>query len=246
MLIWATDANGERSTFQVGPDGRVYDRSPGVRIATKRGAWTWIETPVDVATAPCSTGGYEKPPGIGVATRASLVRNAEEQIVVQPKETPCCPNEARHTVALRASLGPLLFVEETDFSFECGAHGHTEKSFLVWDADRAERVDLLGALPDAERLEAAASRMTGELAPGDKGEITALFPVLRDGRVVVEAQVSAPACYACGDGVWSSYTRSVRLPTRPPAPLEPYLSVPPQVVGFVRTHPDLEVGGWSR
>jgi hypothetical protein len=228
----------------------VIERLPGARIATSSAEWTWIAAPVPVSTSACAEGSVTRPAGVGTATRAVLATGGREQLVVA-REARCCPNEARHTVRLRASLGPMLFVEEADFSFECGAHGSTDVAFFVWDAERAARLDVLGEVPHADRLKAAVAKnvvgAAGSLVP-DEGtaEITALVPTFRPRDVALEAQISLPACYACSDGAWSSYTRSVRVPAEAPPMLAPWLALPEGVVAFRRGHPDTDVRGWSR
>jgi hypothetical protein len=249
VLVWVTAKDGDRSTYRLRADGRPLERMAGVRIATRAGEWTWIASPAPVITEACAdggVGGVQKPAGVGTTTRVALVGDGGAQTVVV-RDTPCCPNEARHTADLRASLGPLLFVTESVFSFHCGAHGHTEASFFVWDAERRARVDVLTDVPDAARLKVAASTGIAEAVPGDAAvDLTALFPVVRAGRLGFEAQLTFPACYACSDGAWSSYTRSVRLPALPPPVLEPFATVPRAVVLFAKSHPEVELGGWSR
>lgn len=247
VLVWVDEESGAPFTYRLREGGVVVERSPGVQIVTTAGEWTWIAKPVPVSTAACTEGSVTRPAGVGAATRVVLASEGREQLVVA-HDAPCCPNEARHTVRLRASLGPMLFVEESDFSFHCGAHGSTEVSFFVWDAERGRRIDVLADLPDAERLRAAAtpSTRTSFAADETSAQITALVPVFRERDVAFEAQLSSPACYACGDGIGSSYTRSIRLPAAPPSVLAPWISLPSSVAAFRRSHPHFDVRGFSR
>jgi hypothetical protein len=71
-------------------------------------------------------------------------------------------------------------------------------------------------------------------------------PVLDASGARFLAQVTRESCYACGDGAWSSYTRSVRVPAEPPAAIAGVArAMPPAVRAFARARPDLELGGWS-
>jgi hypothetical protein len=78
-------------------------------------------------------------------------------------------------------------------------------------------------------------------------ELTAILPSYdREGRLAVGMQFTAPSCYACSDGAWSSYSKSttVAVPVLPEA-LRAWATAPAGVRAFARAHPELAVGGWS-
>jgi hypothetical protein len=258
MLVWVRDKQGVAWTYQVQPDGKGDARLEGIHIATDRGRWTWVTKTLDVETEPCDLSlGSRHPAQGGTVTRASVVGSAgtHEQVIVDP-DTNCgaehCPNEVRHDARPVASLGPYLFVEESTYAYACGAHGFTNASFVVWDLDKGRAVDLVGQVPNRDAILAEAGRLFAEDANdrpvfGDgKPDITEILPVVEgSGKVGFEAQLTAPTCYACGDGLWSSYTRSVRVKARPPAPIAGFTEVPSQVGVFLSHHPGLTLGGWS-
>lgn len=254
LLVWAHGKDATRvpaTTFRLESNGEVVDRSPGVRIATSRGEWTWTTRREPVATESCDFD-TPIPPQESWVTSATLVGpGGVEQPIVRIKPDAEGANELHHQVDLLASLGPLVFVEQTTWSYSCGAHGADAKEFLVWDVERARPLDVLPKIPAADTVIANAQRELDRTSPGgpfgaSTPEITELFPVLRGDRLHFDAQVTVPSCYACGDGLWSSYTRSVRVAARPPPEIARQAWVPHGVLAFAKAHPDLAVGGWSR
>jgi hypothetical protein len=258
MLVWVRDKQGLAWTYQVQPDGKADTRLEGIHIATKRGQWTWVTKTLDVETEPCDLSlGSRHPAQGGTMTRASALGSGDrEQVIVDP-ETGCggehCPNEVRHDARPVASLGSYLFVEQSTYAYACGAHGFTNASFVIWDLDQARAVDLVGQVPNRHSLLADAARLFAEDAADrpvfgeGKAEITELLPVVDPSSrsVGFQAQLTVPTCYACGDGLWSSYTRSVRVKTSAPPALASFSELPLQVSVFLSRHPGLALGGWS-
>jgi hypothetical protein len=253
LLVWARAReadDGTTTTFRLAANGEVLDRSPGLRIATARGEWTWTTRRTEVRTDPCDFD-TPIPPQESWVTSASLVGpGGVEQQIVRAKPEAEGANELHHQVDLVASLGPILFVEQTSWSYSCGAHGSQVKEFTVWDAERARALDVVHHVPDASLLMTSAkAALEGDDAgafAASPPEITEIVPVLRGDQLTFEAQVTIASCYACGDGLWSSYTRSKRVAAKPPAELVRYAVLPRAVVAFAAAHPDLLVGGWSR
>lgn len=243
-LVWTKASDGSLATVRLDDDGAVLDRTAGVRIIASHGEWTWSTRREAVSTADCTSPAI--PAREGWSTTASMVSGRNEQVVARRKAEVEPLNEVSHGVDLLFSLGPLLFVEEHESVFACGAHGMETKSFFVWDIEKREKVPVLDQLPQP-RLRAAARPLLvdgGGFADGEP-EVTEILPLLREGRVRFEAQVTGSACYACGDNRWSSYTRSVRVPVDTPPALAPHVHVPRGVAAFAQAHPDLAVGGFS-
>ena len=64
--------------------------------------------------------------------------------------------------------------------------------------------------------------------------------------LTVGLQFTAPTCYACTRGGWSSYTKSTVVDAVAiPALFAPFTSPPPAVRSFLRAHPDVEMKGFS-
>jgi hypothetical protein len=140
---------------------------------------------------------------------------------------------------LLGSVGPLVFVRTSVWSFACGAHGGNTDSLVVLDLAARRGAALLddsarAALERAYRAEAAVAYKadtSGEQPFSlDSSALTMLIPRLTGARLTLTYQFTADACYACSDQRWSSYTRSVRLPARelPPA-LALYADIPLEV-----------------
>jgi hypothetical protein len=68
----------------------------------------------------------------------------------------------------------------------------------------------------------------------------------REARLAVGMQFTAPSCYACSDGAWSSYSKSTTLPAPVvPEALRAWALAPAGVQAFAHGHPELGIGGWS-
>lgn len=243
-LVWTKSSDGSLATVRLDDDGSVLDRTAGVRIVASHSEWAWSTRREGIATADCTSPAI--PAREGWSTTASVVSGRNEQVVARRKADIESLNEVSHAVDLLFSMGPLLFIEERESLFACGAHGTETRSFFVWDIEKREKVQVLEQLPQP-RLRAAARPLlidAGGFAEGEP-EITEIIPFIREGRVRFEAQVTGSACYACGDGRWSSYTRSVRVPVDTPPALALHAHVPRGVAAFAQAHPDLAVGGFS-
>jgi hypothetical protein len=164
---------------------------------------------------------------------------------------------------LLGSVGPLAFVRAWRWSYACGAHGTTGMTFAVLNL--ARRGDTVALWSDSARAaladrfrDAAAARFKADTTGGapfqaDSGAVTLALPRFPAGqrRLALEYQITADACYACSDGAWSSYSRSVRLPAPPrdtvplPAALLPYADTPLEVVAAFRMQPPDSAAGWS-
>lgn len=256
MFVWGRDRQGAAWTYQVQPDGRSETRLEGIHLSTRAGTFAWVTQTLDVETEPCDLSlGSRHPAQGGTVTRGLLVGPGQkEQVVVDPPSS-CnehCPNELRHEVHPVASLGPYLFVEESQYAYACGAHGSTTMGFLVWDIEHGRPVDVVSTLPKARELRAqAAARFAADEKElgGPFGEgppsITEIVPVVEDHRLGFEAQLTIDTCYACSDGKWSSYTRSVRVRTPPPPLFAQHAELPDTVAAFLARHPDLTLGGFT-
>jgi hypothetical protein len=275
-LVWTVGHDGERETWTVDAGDGMLSRAPGVRIAAGKRVWTWHEAPQWVATTACpryDASGNELPPGPppapGHALRATLERDGDEggadvEEVVAPVEADGA-EEVEQGAELVASVGPYLFVRVPTYAYACGLHGNTGYDFLVWDVESRAAAwassapkpagfaaDWPDVVPRAEALRAlGADPDVAPFGAGDGGmeaDVTEVIPAFdHDAQLTVEFQLTAPACYACSDGAWSSYTKSTRQPAiAVPAALRAWSAPPAAVALFARSHPELTLGGWSR
>jgi hypothetical protein len=160
--------------------------------------------------------------------------------------------DLRHTVTLSGSIGPYLFFEESTYAYTCGAHGNTFVSSRIWNAASAQPQ----AMPvDIGPLDGPVARAARELSDDDDPfpvsndnlEVTALVPhYVGEGLLRLGVQFTAPTCYACTRGGFSSYTKSTVVDAASlPKTFARYAKAPEPVRAWAASHPDEQVGGWS-
>jgi hypothetical protein len=164
--------------------------------------------------------------------------------------------EIDQRVELVATVGPYFFVRDSTYAYTCGAHGNVGVAFTLWDAER--QADVGVGIVDGPMVTEAQAHASSVLAADDdvsafaeEGELevdlTAIVPSYdREGHLAVGMQFTAPSCYACSDGAWSSYSKSTTLaaPAVPDA-LRTWTMAPTGVRVFAHAHPELAIGGWS-
>ena len=263
FFVWAREDEERTLTYRLDARGRVVEALDGIVIATGAGTWKWQVEDRSIPTVPCEH--YDDDEGHvfagdpvepGTATRASLTHLASgaEQIVVDPGVDLMGNADVQHDVGIIASIGPYVFIEESTYTYSCGAHGNSGVATMIWNAATGTTV---AAPTDLGPLETARQTAIDELtdddddhafaATDDNLELTELLPRFApDGALELAVQFTAPTCYACTRGGFSSYTKStvVAVPTTP-ALLTPFANPPPAVSAFLRTHPEVEMKGWS-
>jgi len=261
FFVWTREGEERTLTYRLDARGRLVEVLDGIVIATSAGSWQWQVENRSVPTVACEHYDDEghvfagDPVDPGTATRASLrhLASGAEQIIVDPGADLMGNADVQHDVAIVGSIGPYVFVEESTYAYTCGAHGNTGVATMIWNAATGTTIAPptdLGSL-DVERQTAI-----GELTDLDDDafvpsqdnlELTELLPRFApDGTLVLGLQFTAPTCYACTRGGSSSYTKSTVVETAAtPALLTPFASPPPVVRAFLRSHPDIEMKGWS-
>jgi hypothetical protein len=263
FLVWTREIDGRAVTHRIDEAGHEVETLEGIYIATPSGVWQWHQEELPAATMPCTHDENEEgapaktpePTEPGTVTRGSLVDvgNGAGQIVVEPEREETGAQELQHNVSLFASVGPYLFVEEATYAYTCGAHGNTNVSSLIWDVTQSAAVELptdLGSLkaPRAQAIREL-SNEDDDLFPASEEnlDLTELVPSFgTDASLKLGLQFTAPTCYACGHGGWSSYTKSTII-AAPGVPdmLAPYATAPEAVRAYIAAHPDTDLGGWS-
>ncbi|WP_437295655.1 hypothetical protein [Sorangium sp. So ce426] len=258
LLVWGRTGDGPPRTWHLTEEGAVIREEPGIVVATRRGEWRWEVREVKVETSACEFGPDEmNEPGEGTASRAELVLRGTgaRQQVIAPSDADGS-NVIQHEAEAIGSVGPYLFIEERTYTYACGAHGFVGVEFTVWDADTGAIVDLLTEVSGVPALQGKAKALLDEdeddpVAAQQEENAPDLVQIAPTydarGALRVTAKLARAACYACGDGAWSSYTRSAVVPTRKaPERLAAWVSPPPGMQSFLAAHPGLNVGGWSR
>lgn len=254
-LVWATPAeDGPPSTYALADDGETLSQRDGIRIGSAGTEWTCEVSVEPIATRACEEG-PQQPAQEGRGVRVRLVPSdrARSALEIVAPSSGDQVNEIQQSARLLASVGPYVFVEESTFTYTCGAHGNTGVSFAVWNLDDGRQVDLLSELPDREHLLATGKSAIDAMPdaidfsrPEDPPMITELLPRFGPrGRLETTALVTVASCYACTTGGWSSYTVSTQVPVPLPWRLRG-LGEPPRAVGlFTDAHPKLTVAGYS-
>ncbi|WP_441290742.1 hypothetical protein ACSRUE_09670 [Sorangium sp. KYC3313] len=258
LLVWGRTGDGPPRTWHLTEEGAVIREEPGIVVATGRGEWRWEVREVKVETSACEFGPEEtREPGEGTGNRAELVLRGTgaRQQVIAPSDADGS-NVVQHEAEAIGSVGPYLFIEERTYNYACGAHGFVGVEFTVWDAERGASVNLLAEVSGVPALQGEAEALLDEdeadpeaaRQEEDAPELVQIAPAYdARGALRVTAKLARAACYACGDGAWSSYTRSAVVPAKKaPARLAAWASPPPGMQSFLAQHPDLNVGGWSR
>ncbi len=255
VYLWAVDSEGAApTTYALANDGTVLSQMPGIHIYSAGTEWTSDVTVEEVPTAPCESRPDEAPEkGRGVRVRLvpADTRRAPLELVAPVADGSA--NQVEQSARILASLGPYVFVEDSTYTYTCGAHGNTGMSFAVWNIDQGRRVDLLSELPDCEALLAEGKRAIDARGgavdfsrPEDPPTLTELLPRLAPtGGIEASALVTVSSCYACTEGGWSSYTVSTEVPTQLPWRLRALGAPPAAVARFRDAHPALMVGGYS-
>lgn len=241
--VWLDAAGREQASREgvwIAHDGRLY------RLERRRAA---------VALPGCDREeGDPAAPDEGVPDAGKLAGlylapvGAGEPIALRPLPDAAEEGASEHEehVVLQAALGPYLFVEERSYTYSCGAHGFTTVSAFVYDLGAGARTTALEpAAAERARLEKAArAKFAAERRAAEDGEgggmgpdkdgslgLAATLPHWIRGRLRLDHLWWADACYACGDGVWTSYTTTTVVPGRAvPAALTPWAKLPAPVV----------------
>lgn len=245
-----------------GETGVVVAREPGLHVAVGHRVWS---SKVEERRAPlpscaailrdeAAAEGPESDDGDGAAedavmTRLSFVADQDEQ-EASPFDVPD-EGLARFSQSfeLTGAVGSFVFFKKSTGLDACGAHGSYQVSSGVFDLATGTSVDWQVALsPDAEVARAARALLGDEVFEDEDGPfLTALVPrVAGEGVLELGRQMTLPACYACSDGLSSSYTRSAIVYRRAlPRVLEPHAAVPSAVRALQAAHPTVQLRGFS-
>ena len=265
-LVWMTDAHGQHHTLWVSLEGEPLASQPidGPLWADGDTLWQWVEEPVPVPVFDGRPVFDEPPPALAGGTRSvrrGVLRDLSSDLEVVAVEAPA-PGPVReiiHEVRLVASVGPYVFATERLTVDAFGAHGESRATAHVWDLRAAAPAQVLterertalarGPLQAARRalLDQGAGLGVAPEGPPDDVALVALWPRWDLERgLAVELQIATEVCYACSDGRWSDYTRSVRLPARRVYErLAEHAAIPRWVRRTAAERPDERVAGFT-
>lgn len=266
-LVWTVDAEGRNRTLWVSLDGTPLASQPieGPLWAEGSCLWQWVKEPVEVPVWDEAPDEEIPDASTAVGTRTvwqGVLRElvADTRVVAFPAPDPGTVRDIDHELRVEASVGPYLFVTERVSVSSWGAHGSTEVRAAVWDLRAAGLADPLtdrerSSIRGSERVLARRALMAEGIDTNlegqwsaDEVELVALRPRWDvSNGLQVELQFATESCYACGDGEWSDYTRSVRVPAqRIPEQLARHAHLPDWVRSAARELPDASIAGFSR
>jgi hypothetical protein len=120
--------------------------------------------------------------------------------------------DLHHGASVVGGLGRYVIVVESEYVFACGAHGNEDVQARTIDATTGAEVAPWVSIAEVDAAAArarAALISPGALTDGDalgEAQLGVTVPTWTDGRVGVSHLIYFDTCYACGNGVWSSYT----------------------------------------
>jgi hypothetical protein len=264
--VWTVEGRGRGRTRWVAPDGTPLAGQPieGPVWAEGRCLWQWVEEPVDVPVWDAPPEGEHPDPATADGTRTvwrgvlrELVDDARVVVIEAPE--PGVVRAVAHELRVEASVGPYLFLTERLTVDAWGAHPSARARALVWDLRTAAPADPLTEREReslvAEARARARRRLVAEGAdrgveaalPAEAIELVALRPrwSVAEG-LRLELRFATQTCYACGDGRWSDYTRSVRVTAdRLPERLARHARIPAWVRSTAHRLEDAEVAGFT-
>ncbi|HEX8692222.1 MAG TPA: hypothetical protein VF746_07380 [Longimicrobium sp.] len=273
-LVWSADSAGApATTVWIDGEGREVARRPGVLVAAGGGLWAWREEKERTKGIDCDCLRETEFTDDEQASYRRCTREADVAVVdlvdllggrrvrvldtmsgadtlgIEPPEQSSAP---------LAGVGPFLFTESDSYTYSCGAHGFHGVDAEVYDLLLGARVEMMDSV-EAEAATAregadAIRRMIEEDADledprpvevVDLTEVEARWTPA--GKLEVAYQFTTGACYACGDGLAGSYTRSAVIPAKVlPKRLAEWTTAPEAVRRYWQSAPPGARSGWSR
>jgi hypothetical protein len=272
-LVWSADSASAPVTAWIDGEGRVVARRPGVLVAAGGGLWAWREEKERTKGIDCEClreqeftedeqASYRRCPkeaDVAVVDLVDLLGGRRVRVLdtmldadtlgVEPPEQSAMP---------LAGVGPYLFTESESYIYSCGAHGFHNVDAQVYDLLRGARMAMMDSVEIAEataregadairRLieEDAALEDPRPVEAVDLTEVEARWTPA--GKLEVAYQFTTGTCYACSDGLSSSYTRSAVVPAKVlPRRLAEWTTAPEAVRRYWQTSPPRARSGWSR
>jgi hypothetical protein len=267
-LVWSAAAvDSPARTVWIDGQGRPVAQRAGVVAGGSGGLWAWTEGKETTRGVDCECLRNAEDPDnaqclvqgeVATVHLADLLSGRRVGVVAaEPSDENALPEQR---AAPLAGVGPYLFVEADYDVYSCGAHGFHNVEARVYDLSRGgavvELLDSAQALAVEEREGVAARRALEDEFDDDdwvEGSVESVYLTeveakwTQAGTLDVAYQLTTGACYACSDGLSSSYSRSAVVPASsvPPA-LAEWTRAPEAVRRYWQATPPGERAGWSR
>jgi hypothetical protein len=267
-LVVAQDAGGRAVTHWLESDGNAHEIKavlPLPLFAVGDVVHAWRTVPAELALCDCEAiSGWKGSglcPSAGATGRGSelqLISLADGRLDSPVPARRMQPGEIisayRAEVRFLGSIGPYVFTQLEERLGSCLSKEEIQVSkFVVWDLAGARSAVLfdrreIGSLRTGEQVEAFDLLRDDTTADNFKGvDFTAIHPVWSGQELALKYQFTAPVCTTCGDGEWSSGTKSAYVPAEvTPRKLLPWGVAPRGLATFRMAHPDSKVLGWTQ
>lgn len=230
-LVWTVDDNDHGTTLWLDAMGNLRGHADGVLIAAAGTVWRLDTRTTTFPLRTCDQIDHDSP-----APPAGDNGSGTQLLLTPPGGDPLTLNDPWEdegyanldwSATLEASLGPYVFVETQAITYGCGAHGGEEMNASGFDLGTRAEIPLM---PGGDRAAA------GEALEADEVQLVETIPAFADGAVGVRHLFIKDDCYACGNGLWSSYTSGAWIDDATlPYPLSKLPSVPRAVAAHATT-----------
>jgi len=271
-LVWSVDpadTAGVGETAWIDGEGRVVARRPGVFASGGGAVWAWTKGTKPGRGVDCGCkreaeyaedAQCPSTEPVGVADLVDALGGRRIALLEIPTSNGDIDYSQLEPPGQDAwpvgGVGPYLLTMSSRYIFGCeAAHGSRGVKWAVYDLRTGDAVALLDsaetAAATAREGAAALAELKKEMTPEEAAEADVELTVVEtrwtpDGALRVAYQFTTGACYACSDGMWSSYSRSAEVPAPAlPRPLAAYARAPEAVRRYWAASPPGERAGWS-
>jgi hypothetical protein len=215
-LVWTVSSQGQAETRWLDASGQERGRALGVLIASGGHLYRLDENHTSTQLRTCDQlDNDDHGPPAGESSDGTILQltplDGGEPLHLDDAIPDDSYSSLSYGATLQASFGPYLFVETAMEEYACGAHGSNDVGAQIFDLQARSAIapmvkDGDGALaPLTAQAYKDLSEDSGDLSDGSV-HVGEMRPVWRDGATQMSYLLWIDACYACGNGNWSSYT----------------------------------------
>lgn len=231
-----------------GPEGyEILAKSDRVLIPAASGLWTF-DTPV-VPRPEADCGCFMEAFNQGLTPSADCTRmvdkphakltRLDDRQTLEPFTEPSSPDsESTTTYQLNGIIDDSLLIRMCTSAYACGAaHPGAWCELAVIDLNTAtqQKADVFQLRPDFEKARAELRARENTIEDDTELKITEVRVQLVGTATQIQTLITAPACYACSDNEWGSYSVSVWEKAGPAEEL------PRPVAAYFQAHPGANI-----
>ena len=266
-IVWTRGEDGTLRTLIIaetgGADARLVGAGNGAWVGTEEGGWNFTHVDHTVKRRSCEcelaaepardSDACTEPVHVSVGVWRAHPR---QRVIATGAPEELSEYISGLAVSLEGTVGPFAFITLCEETFACGAHPNQtcrQRIVDLRDVSEVSAAAVVDTMPSTQEMlgivrEAYEDEQEAEDIAPDAVSLTHVAPLYESGALPhVEEQYTGPACYACSDGLWDSYTVSTRRTVDQfGGPVAAWLAdndAPPQAVWSLA---DAVVGGWSK